>query len=395
MNKTNKHVLRFALSGVVFLTACMVLAVFFVKTKPRAVRAARPRQIPIVEVAPLVPTNARVALHTMGSVEPAMDVTLRAEVSGKVVFTHPSLVEGGRVEKGEVLVRLDSRDYRHALDIARAELATAQANLLLEQGKKAVAEVEWQLYHDEMGASDAENELALRIPQLRQAEATVQAARASVARASLDVERSEVRAPFSAVLQRASVDVGDIAAAGAELAHLVGLERVWIRTHIRPANIPNLLWEDDQTTAPPNALVENRRGIRRDARIFKLLPAIEEQGRMAQILVEVANPFDVPASSLLINEMVHVVLYGRNVSDVYRIPRSAFREGSHIWLITEENRLSMMTVETVWSDRDYLYVRADVPPGSGLIVSALGAPVEGMEIRVEAARSGEGVRVDE
>lgn len=111
-------------------------------------------------------TNARVS----GFVE-ADDVQVAAEVGGRVVEL--SFDEGDRVEAGQVLVRLDTRDTELALTRARAERAQAEAQLRLLQAGSRPEEIR------QAGA------------QVAAADAEVAAAEAELASAAADLERYE------------------------------------------------------------------------------------------------------------------------------------------------------------------------------------------------------------
>lgn len=111
-------------------------------------------------------TSARVS----GFVE-ADDVQIAAEVGGRVVELN--FDEGDRVEAGQVLVRLDTRDTELALTRARAERAQAEAQLRLLQAGSRPEEIR------QAGA------------QVAAAEAEVTAAEAELASAAADLERYE------------------------------------------------------------------------------------------------------------------------------------------------------------------------------------------------------------
>jgi len=111
-------------------------------------------------------TSARVSGFVEGD-----DVQIAAEVGGRVVELN--FDEGDRVEAGQVLVRLDTRDTELALTRARAERAQAEAQLRLLQAGSRPEEIR------QAGA------------QVAAAEAEVTAAEAELASAAADLERYE------------------------------------------------------------------------------------------------------------------------------------------------------------------------------------------------------------
>jgi multidrug efflux system membrane fusion protein len=167
-----------------------------------------------------------------GRVEAIESVELRARVSGYI--DRVDYVEGGKVEKGDVLFTIDPRPYRAALEQARAEQvrAEAQAELarteLARAGKLAATRVISAEEHDQRRAA------------ARQAEANVRAVRAAVETAALDLEFTEVRAPIAGRAGRARVTAGNLAQADTTLlTTIVSLDPVYVyfegdeRTYLR------------------------------------------------------------------------------------------------------------------------------------------------------------------
>ena len=78
-----------------------------------------------VRVRTVVPQSIQLTVHSQGTVVPNMESELIPEVSGRVVWMSPSLVNGGYFESGAVLLRMDDSDYRTLLERARANLKRA------------------------------------------------------------------------------------------------------------------------------------------------------------------------------------------------------------------------------------------------------------------------------
>lgn len=109
---------------------------------------------------------------------------------------------------------------------------------------------------------------------------------------------------------------------------------------------------------------------------------------MARLLVEVKDPLDLQAKDgrrppLLIGEYVRVLIEGADLPDVFRIPRYALRNDSQVWIMDQEATLSIRPVETIWRDEDFVFVRDGLQVEDRLIISALAAPVDGMQLRME------------
>lgn len=148
-------------------------------------------------------------------------VDLRPRVGGLIESVH--VPEGGRVEKGQVLFRLDQRPYRVALARAEAALAESRERHALAERQHARTQILAARGHAasaQLDQSTAEREALA---------GQVAAAEAAVAAARLDLEFTEVRAPLSGRVGRALVTRGNLVAAGqGPLTHLVTTDPIHV-----------------------------------------------------------------------------------------------------------------------------------------------------------------------
>ena len=187
-------------------------------------------KVATVEVAEAVPIDQVAILRASGAVQPARQVTLIPEVAGRIVEVHPNLVPGGRVSKGEVLARIDPRDYRIAVAQEQARLRQAEVDYQLEIGRQGIARREWEILGDGRAASEVP--LALRAPQLVAAEHALESAKSGLERAQLNLGRTALRAPFDAAVLAESVDVGQVVSGATQVASLIGTEQVWVKVSV-------------------------------------------------------------------------------------------------------------------------------------------------------------------
>ncbi|AWL11588.1 uncharacterized protein HMF8227_01102 [Saliniradius amylolyticus] len=150
-----------------------------------------------------------------GSAEPEREVAIKAETSGQI---RQILVdEGNQVKQGQVLARI-------AMDDRQARLSKAQA---------ALAEARSQLASFETLKKDNyQSELSLQ-----QARAAVEKAKADLAAIELDIQRTEIRAPFSGVIERFMVEQGEFVVANQGVIRLVDNDPLVIRADIAQQHI--------------------------------------------------------------------------------------------------------------------------------------------------------------
>ena len=137
-----KIVTRLLLPGIITATA-IAGAVMLVQSAESAEREPPAVEAPLVEFIRVQRESVPPSLPGTGVVEPAREAMLSPELSGRIVYMSPSLVVGGRFEKGEVLLRLDKRDYQIALGQQRSQVEQAKVELELEKahGKAGAKEL--------------------------------------------------------------------------------------------------------------------------------------------------------------------------------------------------------------------------------------------------------------
>jgi multidrug efflux pump subunit AcrA (membrane-fusion protein) len=268
----------------------------------------------------------------------------------------------------------------------------AEYALKLELGHQAVAQREWELLSDGKPVRDMEKELALRQPHLNKVRADLTAAEAELKTAMLDLERTQIRAPFNAMVRSKSVDLGSQVTSQESLAELVGTDAYRIQVSIP---VDRLEWIQTPSKAGDpgsKARIVYSQNHERIGRVIRLLGDLATEGRMARILVEVADPLGLTANTqyrtpLLIGEYVRVEIQGRKLDGVFEIPRTALRDQSSVWLVGKNQTLEIRKIRPIWRDPEIVLLKDDLKPGERLIVSDLAAPVDGMMLRVDPSKS--------
>jgi len=349
---------------------------------PEAERKAPEEVITRVEVIEAQPEDKPARVRATGTVEPARQVVLMPQVSGRIVWQSDELVPGTRVEKGTVLARIDPTDFELAVEQSKSQLRSAELELELEKGRQDAAAREWALLGDGRDADDAP--LALRKPQLQAARQNLAAAQAGVKQAEINLQRTFLVAPFNAVILDESIDVGQLVGPTTTAATLLGTDEVWVRVSIPVDQVPAIELPTEEHPGSP-ARVEQRLAtgaVVRDGSVAKLMAQLDASTRTAQLLVVVPAPMDGPEGSipLLPGAYVDVAIDGRVLSDVMTIPRTALDGGDKVWVVEHEGTLGSRTVRVGWREARDVVVTDGLEPGSRVVVSPLAYPVEGMPV---------------
>ncbi len=363
----------------------IAVLVMFVKTRPEAARSRPTPLPPLVEVLEARPTSAHATITGQGTVVPARRVVLQPEVGGRVVWVSPELVPGGRFAKGDVIAKIDRRNYEAALAQAEANASRAELDLELERGRRRVAEREFKLVGSK--GSDSGRSLALREPQLAAAEASVQAAKAAVEKARQDLERTTLRAPFAAIVLERAAELGQVASPQSPLVTLAGTDTYWVQLPVPSARLPFLEAGPRGSTATVRQLL-GARAAERSGRVLRVLGDLDPVGRMARVIVEIERPLGDEGEALpvLLNAFVEVTIEGRELPEVYDLPETALREGKEVWTVGAEDRLVVRPVRIAWRSRDRVLIDEGLEPGTRVVIGAVSAPVPGMKLRTAATK---------
>ena len=339
---------------------------------------------------PLAVKNHQAIVEVMGTVIPAKKVTVRSRVTGEIVTLHPDFLEGGFLQKGETIARLDDVDYKLIKQQREATLAQCASDLTLEEGQQDIARREWELL-GAREATDRDRELALRVPQLRSKQAVYKSAKAALKKAEVDLARTSITTPFNAVILSADVQLGDQVNSQTQLAALVGTDAFHIQVSLPISKLSWIKIPSNRNEQGAPAVVIAQGGRRYSGKVVKLLSDIEPGGRMARLLVEVKDPLklkDGRQGRLLLGEYVTVKIEGQQLQNVIPVPRTAFHNNSEIWIITGDNKLKVIKTKPVWEERSTVFIKNRFLPDEKLITSELSFPVEGMSLNIFSGKKG-------
>lgn len=377
--------------SVLLLAGAAALLLIFT-TEPVEQRESAVRESAmLVEVTTAEAGDFRPLIHAVGTVVPAKEITLRPRVAGEIVEISAAFVPGGFVRAGEVLLRLDPADYRNAVQQRGSELQQAIAELEIEHGRQDIAARDYRQLEKDLDA--AKKALVLREPQLRSAEARVQAARVALEQARLDLERTAVRAPFDAQVLSREVNLGSQVGNGDALARLVGLDTYWVETTVP---LDRLRWLNfAREAAQPVSPVTIRHrtawpdGAHREGYLYQLIGELEGNTRLARVLVAVDDPLghvagDRELPGLIIGSFVECLIEGREIRNAVRLDRDHLRKDDTVWLM-RDGRLAVQAVDIVFRDAEHVYIRDGVGAGEQIVTTSLATVRDGARLRVKSA----------
>lgn len=234
--------------------------------------------------------------------------------------------------------------------------------------------------------------MVLRQPQLNTARARVESARAAVAQAEKDLDRTKVRAPFDAHILRRSVNLGSQINPGMNLGRLVGLDTYWVMTSVPLSKLPWLTIPENGNIDGSQVLLRNRSAWNahqvREGRVYRLVGSVDENTRLARLIVEVQDPLSrnldsEKAPQLILGSILEARIEGKPLQEVVRLPRNLVRTADTVWVM-EEGALQIRELDILFQDREYAYVGEGLQDGDRVVSTNLATVVEGAPLRTSA-----------
>ena len=415
----SRRVVRIALPVAILIVGVAAFAALrFTKETPS--RLEQPPRGPLVETLDCPVGVVQITVDAQGSVRPAIEINLVPQVSGVVIWKSPLLESGGYFRRDDLLAQIDPLDYELAVETADAELARAQYSLEIARGEAHVARDEWERMTAAAGTNPADmtavNPLVLHVPQLKAAEASLQAARARRDEVRLRLERTKLRASFEGRVRQTTLDRGQYVQAGQPVARIYSIERAEI---VVPVPDDELAWLE--LPDPPSGFAvpdpvqpaedTNRAVVRQSVgeggeryggsgaevsvsgryggqnhewsgRLARAEGEFDRQSRMVNLIVEVDDPYGAGSAPLTAGMFVDVAIKGPRVAGVRTLPRVALRAGNTVWTAGPAGLLQIREAAIVRKRGDSVLVTLEMPDDEGVIISQLQGVTHGMKVRV-------------
>lgn len=383
--------MKWTLPGAILAVAALVV-VGLLRSRPVVETAPREIAPPPVRVLTVASTEVDLGVRSQGSVIPVTEADLVSEVAGTIVWTSESFEVGGFFDAGEVLLRLDRRDYELAVASARAALAQAGVGLAREQAEADVAREEWE----ELGVDGEPGPLVLRQPQLAEARAQVEAALANKRRAELDLERTAIRAPFAGRLRAKRVDRGEFVNRGVPLATIYAVDAAEVVLPVPDSELAflDLPLGSELAEAGPRVLLRAQFAGGRhewEGRVVRVGGEIDPATRMVNLIARVDDPYQASGDRppLSVGLFVDAEVVGRSVESVFQVPRGALVGADRVWLV-EDGRLVLRQVGILRADPEVVIVSDGLVDGDRISLTILESAVDGMRVTPQPESEGLG-----
>jgi RND family efflux transporter MFP subunit len=332
---------------------------------------------PTVSIEQLVPLNHDVAISSFGEVQALETTNLAAQVSGEVLNWNPQFVAGGVVKRGDVLFTIEPDTYEAAVLQAEAQVSLAQATLTEELARQKVAQREALNLGD-----NRVSDLYLRKPQVLSAQAQLKSAEASLRIAKRNLAKTQVTAPYDALVMSREIGSGTYVSPGMKVAALSNIESAEIIVPIAGFDRPFLV--DDMQGNEALITTKDSASIQRLGTVSRDLGVLDEATRMLHLVVKVEDPYSLNsnAPALKFGSYVQVSVQGKQLRSVYKVPQSLVNNRK-IWLLDENEQLQSHPVEVLREEGSYFFISSDIDADAKLVKELPEYPQNGMQVKVK------------
>jgi len=377
---------------IVILGSCIAFSYALIRT-PLSLDEVALEIIPVsVRVAEVEQRSVDLVVGSQGKVQAAQTANLSAAVAGPVAWISSAMEAGGYVTEGETLLRLDASDYETML--ARSEASVQQANA--ESGHAAreydrMKELAEQRLASQSQLQDAQRLAEVSIARLADAEANHR-------QAKLDLQRTEIKAPFNAIIETREVELGQYVNRAQSIAVLYGANEVEVRVplairQLGYLDIPlGLQGELPPEQAPAVKLTGTYGGTEHhwEGTLVRIEASIDPNSNTVQTIIRVSQPAatidwtsaeEIKAIPLPIGLYVHADITGKTVDSLISLPRSVIRNNNQVLVVDAENKMYYREVDIFRLEEENVLISGGILPGERVCISPIQAVVDGMAVQ--------------
>ena len=350
----------------------VVLMLALAACKKEEEKAAAPNIRPVRTVT-VEPSEAGETVSLTGEIQPRYQADLGFRVNGKILERPVDV--GTQVKKGDLLARLDAQQYRQDLEVAKAEVAKADAEVARSQAQEYRQRELLKNGHTTQVAYDQ------ALKTFKTAQAQADATRARQVQASENLGYTDLRADNDGVISAIGADPGQVVSAGQMVVRLA-------QPGEREA-VFNLA-EATFKSPPKNPTVEiklvSNPDIATQGKVRYISPQADPTTRTFTVRVALADP--PPQMRLGANVIGSVTVdEGQSIT----IPGSALfqKEGQPaVWLVDKDGTVQLKPISVERYQGDSVVVGSGLAQGDIVVTAGVQKLLPGQKVRVLEASAG-------
>jgi len=325
-----------------------------------------------------------ITLNAIGSVQPIVAATVRAQLSGTLFSLN--FTEGQMVAKGQLLAQIDPRPYQLAL-------SEAQANLQRDEAQLNMSQADLERYHTLLSQdSIARQQVDTQVATVKQLEGTVAADRAAAGTAKLNLDYTAIVAPVAGKTGLRQADIGNYLTPGDATG-------IVVITQTAPIDV--------SFTVPQNQLPAVQEQLASGRKLS--VTALDQTA--AHVLAEgefltFDNQIDATSGTLRAkarfanqdgklfpNQFVNVSVLVDTLRGAVTVPVASVRHGApgdFVFVLQTDQTVKLQTVQTGASDGRKIVIASGLEAGQTVITEGADSLDDGSRVTLPGARPANG-----
>lgn len=339
--------------------------------KPEPKQHQVQHQLPQITVQKVEQQTLSFNIYSHGTIKAKNQSQISVEIAGKINAISNKFLEGGFVQKGDVLLQIDNTEY--AVTVANAEASLLEAQITLKDRKSRYA-------NDTL--------------TVKQAIALFNAAQKQLDKAKRDLTNTRIKAPFNGIISNKNVDIGQFVSRGEKLFRLSSTEKAEVRLPINAQNIKHLAPELFNSTI--NSLIKlsaniAQKRISRIADNARIEGNIDADTRVFYITAEIDDPYSLkPKNSnsppLPAGLFVDAELSAQPIKKAVRIDRKLVSNDSKVYIYID-GHIKKQPISIGFHEKYHVIVTEGLSNGDLIVTSSLSIMYDGMPVEIAVKKN--------
>ncbi len=344
-------------------------------------------------------TKGTIVSEAMGT--GTLEARIRATISPKIsgLISKVFVDQNDKVTRGQTLFTLDDKDLRQQVEVAKAELAAAQAG-----AEKAISQIQSAEAIDKKAKADlarmsrlvasgsvsvdagekAQQQMSVAQGELNRAQATRIEAEKLIAKAEASLKYYQMRladtvvcAPFDGLITRRYKDPGDVTVPGSMVLDMISLDQLWISAwvdeallnQLKPGQVARIVFRSNPKVAFPG-------------RVARIAPQADRETR--EVLVDVT--VERLPQSWAIGQRAEVYIETARKENAVIIPQRiiVWRQGQPGVFVIDNARTYWHKVVLGIEGKETVEVTDGLQPGQVVLIPGSNLPKDGRAVKVTA-----------
>ena len=353
---------------------------FLGQVQPDPVEELPPPDV-IIEI--LTPKDFQVQISSNGTTTPLTQTVLTAEVGGEVIYRSKKFAEGASVIEGEILAKIDDTDLQLQYKNALLQLANAEVQYSLQLAEAEVAKEAW----DKIGDGVA-SDLTLKKPQLKQAEAFLEVAKAQVSSAAKKLNKTEIIAPYAGRIQNVNIDLGTTIIPGQPVGAMYTSSEIEITLAVKDNDLQFLsitmygrkLNPSEQASVVIESFYKGKNQSWK-GKLERVDGVIDPVTRMINLIAVFKNDFiESDKPNLPIGLFVEAKIDGITLKNIFEIPINSISENNEVYIVNKDNQLELRELTILKKYSEFVIIKDGLKAGERIVTSKLSTASNGIKV---------------